>query len=608
MPDYPTDLIDYKITTKKIGEGGSSFIHLAECSQGLVALKVPRDLDGLETLDASVMKSFENEARIWKDLSNKQIKGIVELYAYGSSPYSWMALEYMDSGSLEERIGKLSKEKALEVAVSLLDTLYYAHNYGVIHRDIKPSNILFNSKNEIKLTDWGLGKKLLTDSSQSLFFKGSTRYAAPEQYKPELFGEPDWHTDIFQAGAVIYHIFAGVPPISDPHDAMHTVIGGKIEPLSKVNSEVPTHINNAVMKALAVKKEDRWKSTDSFKSTLLGKSGIEVKCDICNNIVNSINKSLKCKDCGKFFCQTCEDWIDKVNKYSDQKIKARFPLCENCYKKEVKKQMNRIDKEIRAKKKGVDEQQLLTGLTTMQNALKKQRVWAKKLDIPIEIKNTIGMKLRLIPAGEFFMGSDKQGDSYPVHKIKISNSFYIGIYPVTLGEWTELMGVEFNRQKNLPINNVSWKDCKKFIKALNEKENTSSYRLPSEAEWEYACQGGSTFHYPFGPNIGRVEKMGWFGEDISKDTVHPVGKKKPNSWGIHDMHGNVWEWCEDWYGRNYYDHSPREDPRGPLVGFYRIVRGGSWGSNVRLCISVFRNKAGPDCRDDRIGFRVVKEV
>jgi len=221
--------------------------------------------------------------------------------------------------------------------------------------------------------------------------------------------------------------------------------------------------------------------------------------------------------------------------------------------------------------------------------------------------NSIGMEFRLIQAGSFMMGS-KNGDidEKPVHRVTITKPFYIGIYPVTQAEYKAIMGTNPSkfRGENRPVEMVSWYEAKEFCRRLSEKEGVT-YRLPTEAEWEYACRAGTTTEYYWGDSIdGRYV---WYYDNSDRQT-HPVGQKLPNAWGLFDMSGNVWEWCKDWYGRDYYSTSHETDPAGPSSGSYRVLRGGSWNSDVDGARSGNRDGYTPSDRGSDVGFRMVMEV
>ena len=209
----------------------------------------------------------------------------------------------------------------------------------------------------------------------------------------------------------------------------------------------------------------------------------------------------------------------------------------------------------------------------------------------------------MIPAGEFLMGSPVSDYEKPQHLVKISKPFYLGKFPVTQKEWKALMKTNPSRYQDelLPVTNVSWDDAQLFIQKLNQCQD-GVYRLPTEAEWEYACRAGTTAEY-----AGELKEMGWFKEN-TENRPHPVGLKKPNAFGLFDMHGNIWEWCSDWYGSNYYEKSPTIDPPGPGTGSFRINRGGSWMSVAIQCRSAFRGMNAPGTQLDYLGFRLVRLI
>ncbi|MBE9517687.1 MAG: SUMF1/EgtB/PvdO family nonheme iron enzyme [Bacteroidetes bacterium] len=241
-----------------------------------------------------------------------------------------------------------------------------------------------------------------------------------------------------------------------------------------------------------------------------------------------------------------------------------------------------------------------------------------------------GIKFIPIPAGEFMMGSppdEKDRLDYefnsqsfgiggiifeiegPIHPVTITKPFYLGIHPVTQKEWKQIMGKNPSGFKgdNLPVEKVSWEDVQKFINKLNEKESTGRYRLPSEAEWEYAARAGTTTRYSFGDDESELEDHAWYLEN-SENKTHPVSQKKPNPWGIYDMHGNVCEWVQDEWHNTYNgapaDGSAWEDGSSA----YRVIRGGSGFLDAGYCRSALRFTFGPGFRDRGLGFRLLKEL
>jgi formylglycine-generating enzyme required for sulfatase activity len=288
-----------------------------------------------------------------------------------------------------------------------------------------------------------------------------------------------------------------------------------------------------------------------------------------------------------------------------------------------------------------------------------------------EISNSIGMKLVRIPAGRFLMGSTrkerdaaladyertigkKASDTIrawyraegPLHQVEITRAFYMGVHEVTQKQFKAVMGynpsffstdgegledvtytwkpaggkdrVSGKEIDDFPVENVSQDEAVQFCNRLTalaaEKEAGRAYRLPREAEWEYACRGGASpsrlFH--FGDSLSSKQAnfngrhpYGGAGRGIFLGRTRKVAQHTKNAFGLHDMHGNVWEWCSDWFDTDYYRNSPRRDPQGPSEGTSRVFRGGSWDDIGQNCRSAHRNADAPSFRSHSLGFRVV---
>jgi formylglycine-generating enzyme required for sulfatase activity len=234
------------------------------------------------------------------------------------------------------------------------------------------------------------------------------------------------------------------------------------------------------------------------------------------------------------------------------------------------------------------------------------------------------MKFNKIPAGTFLMGSpateEGRYDEEQQHQITISKPFYMQTTEVTQGQWKALMGTEpwkgtkFSKYvkegAKYPATHVNWDDAVAFYKKLSAKEG-KTYRLPTEAEWEYACRAETKTAWSFGNDEKALGDYAWHDEnasDIGEEYAHQVGLKKPNAFGLYDMHGNVYEWCHDFYKDDYYKQLPEKDPQGPAQGSSRVLRGGSWLAYTRDSRSAFRNRFGADDRYNDLGFRLVREL
>jgi len=242
--------------------------------------------------------------------------------------------------------------------------------------------------------------------------------------------------------------------------------------------------------------------------------------------------------------------------------------------------------------------------------------WSKPDSLPkkltVDLDNGVKLEMVLIPTGEFMMGtSDLDGSAMlgekPQRRVRITKPFYFGTYVVTQEQWEAVMGnnpSHFRGPKN-PVECVSWDDCQLFLGKLNTNSSAreSKFQLPTEAQWEYACRAGSATKYCFGDDQAQLGDYAWYDKN-STDKTHRVGEKKPNAWGLYDMHGNVWEWCQDFdsYG---YGESPVDDPTPPAGLPQRVCRGGSWLCPAGFCRSVVRgHECLPAKRINDLGFRV----
>jgi len=253
-----------------------------------------------------------------------------------------------------------------------------------------------------------------------------------------------------------------------------------------------------------------------------------------------------------------------------------------------------------------------------------------KATAPPVVKAKSGIEMVLLPAGWFEMGSDAREEvDEPPHRVFVS-SFYIDRTQVTQEEYERRMGKNpsFWRDKACPVEQTRWANAAAYCNARSRAEglrpaydlaalecdfSADGYRLPTEAEWEYACRAGTATAWFFGSNPAKLGEFAWFKGNAAR-SPQPVGQKRANPWGLFDLYGNVWEWCNDFYQEDYYRKSPERDPHGPAKGETRVVRGGSWNSAAGKCRSSYRDQEYPDFKDvcfaaDRhgfIGFRCVK--
>ena len=230
-------------------------------------------------------------------------------------------------------------------------------------------------------------------------------------------------------------------------------------------------------------------------------------------------------------------------------------------------------------------------------------------NLTVNLGNGVTMQLMLIRPGTFQMGSAKNRNEQPVHAVTITTPFYIGEYEVTQEQWQQVMGSNpsnFKGAKN-PVEMVSWNDCQDFLAKLNTKAPEQQFNLPTEAQWEYACRAGRTGDYCYGDGDGELDDYAWSGSNAN-GKPHPVGEKQPNAWGLHDMHGNVWEWCQDVYHPTYKGAPPDGSVWIQDGEATRVLRGGMWGNSATDLRSAARLWAAPGQRNNLFGVRVVAAI
>ena len=265
------------------------------------------------------------------------------------------------------------------------------------------------------------------------------------------------------------------------------------------------------------------------------------------------------------------------------------------------------------------------------------RALGEKVEKDVDLGGGVKLTLVLIPAGEFLMGSAETSeelarlysrfkavakqfdDEHPQHRVRITKPFWMGKYEVTQEQWEAMMGnnpSEFKGPKN-PVETVSWDEAQAFLQRVNARVTGGGFALPTEAQWEYACSAGSGTRFSFGNDEALLHKHGNYADrntnfpwsdkeaDDGFAQTAPVGRYLANAFGLHDMHGNVWEWCSDWYGEKYYGTSVSSDPAGPPEGQYRVLRGGSWIIYPMYCRCAGRRGIEPASRGGNGGFRVV---
>ncbi len=234
--------------------------------------------------------------------------------------------------------------------------------------------------------------------------------------------------------------------------------------------------------------------------------------------------------------------------------------------------------------------------------------------VPGETRTFDGIEFQWCPAGTFTMGSPSSETGHTMdeaqHEVTISKGFWLSKYEVTQAQWQDITGGNPSNfddpgSENRPVDQVTWEGVQDFLEDLNAATSGGPYRLPTESEWEYACRAGTTtrFHWGDDPTESMIGDYAWY-DGNSQDETHPVGGKMPNPWGLYDMNGNVWEWCQDWYGD--YPAGPVTDPQGAASGTLRVLRGGGCDSYADDCRAANRFTFNPISSYRTIGFRIVR--
>ena len=553
---------------KHIGEGGFGKTYLVENRLGEKKVvkeffissmctreasnEVAISIDENKTTFEQQREKFEQEALKIFSLNNQHIVKVSAVFDENNTIY--YVMDYIEGGSLNDKlksIDPLPEAQIQRYLGQILDALEYVHTKGMMHLDIKPSNIMLDANDNVVLIDFGASK--VFDSSMMNKTINTTRPPYTPGYAPyeQENGDVKYlgpHCDIYSLGATLYRLYSG----NKPPMPIEILMNGLTFP-----SSVPTHMQQAIKKAMTFKMDERIKTVSEFRREI-GLLGDAPTTRIDNN------KTI------------VAEAVDDKTEVAPSKPES------------------------------------------------------PKLESFTETVNGVSFKMIAVEGGTFKMGAqskdpnkpnfDKSADDdeSPVHDVTL-DSFYMAELVVTEDLWEAVMneyksnesrgflGRLFGNNKapreGYPKTDISWNDCQKFIKKLNQLTG-KNFRLPTEAEWEYAARGGNKSKGYKYSGSDDIEDVAWYSGNSSYKT-HPVGTKSPNELGIYDMCGNVWEWCSDWYGKRYYSSSPSNNLTGPTSGSGRVRRGGCWIHNAQNCRVAYRGLKAPDDRYDYDGFRLV---
>ena len=590
----------YKIE-RELGHGGMSTVYLAEHESlhKKVALKV---MEPALAADRSFGERFLREAQTVAQLTHQNILAV---YDMGSIEHSYyLVMEYVPGGDLKQRIqqGALPPEQALAILKQVASALGYAHKKGFVHRDVKPENVLFREDGTAVLADFGIAKALgsgtrMTAVGMSI---GTPHYMSPEQARGK---EVDGRADLYSLGVVLYEMLTGRVPF----DAEDTYAVGLMH-ISEPAPDLPGNL--AALQPLLdrlMAKDPAQRFVDAgelIASIDQLQSGQSIQRPVsATRIIPQVAQPV----------QTSKVAMGSGPKLAVGGVLLALLLFGGLWLARQKTSAFPANDLATASTSGAVAQtetqsagSEFSGGTGRESSQQRNEGTRQGQSNQLLIDPVTGMEFVRVPGGCFQMGDtfgDGESDEKPLHEVCV-DGFWMGKTEVTQGQWQKVMGSNPSRFKygsNYPVEEVSWNDAQNYIRSFAERSG-KPVRLPTEAEWEYAARsGGKNEKYAGG---GYLDDVVWY-KDNSGGSTHMVASKQPNGLGLYDMSGNVWEWCQDLYNKDYYRVSPRNNPSGPTSGYSRVNRGGSWLSLANHCRVPDRSRDGPGYREYGLGLRLV---
>ena len=571
------------VLIRKIGKGGFGEVWLAEEKD--VIMSSPFAIKILYDDDADI-EDVKQEATVWLQACGHP--NILPLHkAAKYDEHLVIVSEYAPDGSLREWLNRGGGKaptfrEATRMIHGVLGGLSHLHSRQIIHRDVKPDNVLMQGITPM-LTDFGISR-VVKSKTHTHTIAGTPSYMAPEAFS----GGRDEQTDIWSVGVMLYEMTSGKMPFSADNvwSLKYQVINNEPQPLSK---NVPETLRNAIATALQKDPAKRYKTAFEMREAM-------------KSVARSLepgagNPSFLTKESPNFAIASLKkEAARSFNLGNYQEAISRW-------REALKLEPNHTD--------------IMDYILEAEAKLRQDS--SKKLSSSFYKESVNGVEFEMVEleADRFLMGAPEgkgRNDERPQHLVRLP-SFFIAQYQVTQKQWRAIAALPKERIEleadpshfkgdNLPVEQISWEEAVEFCERMS-KATGKHYRLPTEAEWEYACRAGT-----IGAYAGDLDEMGWFSQN-SSDQTHPVGSKKPNRWGLYDMHGNVWEWCQDIYAEDYYRQSPDESPPGPELSpsnFKRVIRGGSHTCNPFSCRSSVRFKIAQIIRYYDVGFRLARSL
>ena len=625
QPDSTLQGGKYRIV-RSLGQGGFGITYLAIqsglerkvavkeffmkdfCWRDSATRQVMLSTEGHRELVSRYHAKFLKEARRTAQFVHPHIVRIIDVFQENYTAY--YVMEFAGRGSLQDKVereGALPEAEATRYILQVASALDYVHRQKVNHLDVKPGNIMLNDQDEAVLIDFGLAKQYeaSTGGQTSTTPIGySHGYAPSEQYRDGGVSKFSPETDIYSLGATFFFLLTGQRPPS----ASDVIEDGVPVDVLKSKRVSPRAIA-AICRAMKERRKDRYRQVRDFMEALGGAAPFVSKSVSPVDTVESLQANgttlpiSEGKPQVELHGAQKQDplWqrlrADLLSQWSSRKVRVSVAVA-------LVVVLGILLVLSRFLSGGIISSAMLDTDTLLMDsaAVEPNAVYANG----VLTVDDVTYQMIKVKGGTFMMGATAEmqypeNDEKPAHQVTL-DSYSIGETEVTQALWQAVMGNNPSHFEgdNLPVENVSWKDCQSFVGRLNGLTG-QHFRLPTEAEWEYAARGGSSSHRTQFSGSSDLSEVAWYDEN-SDDKTHPVKSKKANRLGIYDMAGNVWEWCSDRY--DSYSDNEQTNPVGATSGSNRVRRGGSWGSHIRRCHSSCRNHCAPGYRDSYIGLRL----
>jgi len=581
--DLPLVLGSYVIEGK-LGQGGMGTVYHAvhRKMKREVALKV------ISLKGKNLIRRFDREVELISRLSHPNVVAAHD--AGDSQGIHYLVMERVhgiDLGSLVETNGPVPIIKALDLVRQAARGLAYAHAQGIVHRDVKPSNLLVDNHGIVKILDLGIARLDGADEDLSSIYRmthtgammGTVDYMSPEQAMDAKSANAQ--SDIYSLGCTLFFLATG-RAMYDGDTAMKRIFAHREEPIPQLSGFLTASSENHTI----IDDAQRIFEQMVAKRPRARYSGMIDVVNTLDNILIVKESTHPLRPPKKAIGLATSDVTEVPSAITDTQVPGPSIASPQ-----------RSDSQLGAAVRAIPAKE--GGATTFTNS--------------------VGITMNLIPAGTFLMGSP-ESDSLaldsekPQHNVTLTQAFYMAITQVTQGQWKSVMGTEpwkgqphVREGTNYPATYVDWDDAVEYCWQLSDREGRP-YRLPTEAEWEYACRAGTTTRYSFGDDESELPKYAWFRSNTNAvgDYVgdyNLVQQKLPNGYGLYDMHGNVAEWCSDAPRR--YSSDQTTDPVGSRSGSRRVYRGGCWFFDAAYCRTAYRFTDVPTHRTSFSGLRLV---